>query len=81
VLFGWAAATVIVFAATLTVHTLQHRPPLRVAFNTAVFALATAAGGIAISPINGESLAASVGAVHRHIERRFTEHRWNGLRR
>ena len=63
VLFGWAAATVIVFAATLTVHTLQHRPPLRVAFNTAVFALATAAGGIAISPINGESLAASVGAV------------------
>ena len=44
-------------------HTLQHRPPLRVAFNTAVFALATAAGGIAISPINGESLAASVGAV------------------
>ena len=63
VLFGWAAATVIVFAATLTVHTLQHRPPLRVAFNTAVFALATAAGGIAISPINGDSLAASVGAV------------------
>ena len=63
VLFGWAAATLIVFAATLTVHTLQHRPPLRVAFNSAVFALATAAGGIAIAPINGDSLAASVGAV------------------
>jgi len=63
VLFGWAAATLIVFAATVTVHTLQHRPPLRVAFNSAVFALATAAGGIAIIPINGESLAASVGAV------------------
>ncbi|MEP7334657.1 MAG: diguanylate cyclase [Actinomycetota bacterium] len=63
VLFGWAAATLIVFAATLTVHTLQHRPPLRVAFNSAVFALATAAGGIAIAPINGSSLAASVGAV------------------
>jgi diguanylate cyclase (GGDEF)-like protein len=63
VLFGWAAATLIVFAATLTVHTLQHRPPLRVAFNSAVFALATAAGGIAIAPINGDRLAASVGAV------------------
>ena len=63
VLFGWAPATLIVFAATVTVHTLQHRPPLRVAFNSAVFALATAAGGIAITPINGESLAASVGAV------------------
>src|SRR5918994_2691090 len=63
VLFGWAAATLIVFAATLTVHTLQHRPPLRVAFNSAVFALATAAGGIAIAPINGDSLVASVGAV------------------
>jgi len=63
VLFGWAPATLIVFAATLTVHTLQHRPPLRVAFNSAVFALATAAGGIAIAPINRESLAASVGAV------------------
>ncbi len=63
VLFGWAAATLIVFAATLTVHTLQHRPPLRVAFNSAVFALATAAGGIAIAPINGDRLAAGVGAV------------------
>ena len=63
VLFGWAAATLIVFAATVTVHTLQHRPPLRVAFNSAVFALATAAGGIAITPINGDSLAASVGSV------------------
>jgi len=63
VLFGWAAATLIVFAATLTVHTLQHRPPLRVAFNSAVFALATAAGGIAIAPINKDRLAASVGAV------------------
>jgi diguanylate cyclase (GGDEF)-like protein len=63
VLFGWAAATLIIFAATLTVHTLQHRPPLRVAFNSAVFALATAAGGIAIAPIDKDRLAASVGAV------------------
>ena len=63
ILLGWAAAALIVFAATLAMQTVQHRPPMRVAVNSAVFVLATAAAGASIAPITGDSLIAEVGAV------------------
>jgi diguanylate cyclase (GGDEF)-like protein/putative nucleotidyltransferase with HDIG domain len=52
VLFGWEAATVIVFAATALMQFLQHRPPIRVAFNAAVYSLAAAVSGLAIVPLD-----------------------------
>ena len=63
ILLGWAAAALIVFAATLAMQTVQHRPPMRVAVNSGVLVLATAAAGASIAPITGDSLIAEVGAV------------------
>jgi diguanylate cyclase (GGDEF)-like protein/putative nucleotidyltransferase with HDIG domain len=51
VLFGWAAAVVVVFAATSLMQMLQHRPPIRVAFNASVYALSAAVSGLAIVPL------------------------------
>ena len=44
VLFGWAAA-VLVLAAAPTVHVLERRAPFRIAYNVSVFALAAGAAG------------------------------------
>jgi len=63
VLYGWAVGAIITFTATVVVQGLDHRPRIRVAFNSAVFALAAAAGGLAIAPIHGDSLPEIVAAV------------------
>ena len=63
VLFGWAAGTLVIFAATAVMQLLEHRPPLRVVYNASVFALSAAAGGIAAIPIRGEDAAALVTEV------------------
>ena len=63
VLYGWAVGAIITFTATVVVQGLDHRPRIRVAFNSAVFALAAAAGGLAIAPIQGDSLPEIVAAV------------------
>jgi diguanylate cyclase (GGDEF)-like protein len=63
VLFGWEAAVIITFAAPGIVHALEHRPPIRVAFNASVFALGAAFAGALIAPIGDSeplSLLASV---------------------
>lgn len=54
VLFGWAAGALIFFAAPTVVHLLQHRPPVRVAYNAAALSLAAAAAGAAVAPIEGD---------------------------
>ena len=47
VLYGWAAATVVAFLVQLTVELARRRPPIRVAYNSSVYALAAAAAGAA----------------------------------
>lgn len=47
VLYGWAAATLLSFLMQLTVEGGRRRPPVRVAYNSSVYALAAAAGGAA----------------------------------
>jgi diguanylate cyclase (GGDEF)-like protein len=54
VLFGWAGGLVAVVAAPAVGGLLDRRPPLRVAYNTAVHALAAGAGGLLIAPLRGE---------------------------
>jgi diguanylate cyclase (GGDEF)-like protein len=49
VLFGWAAGVLVCFVAPAVIHLLEHRPPVRVAYNAAAYALGAAAGGLAVS--------------------------------
>jgi diguanylate cyclase (GGDEF)-like protein len=53
VLFGWAAGVLVQSAALAIANTLDHRPPTRMSYNAAVFALGAAAAGLAIAPIDG----------------------------
>jgi diguanylate cyclase (GGDEF)-like protein len=53
VLFGWAGGLLAVVAAPAVGELLDRRPPLRVAYNTAVHALAAGAGGLLITPLRG----------------------------
>ncbi len=63
VLFGWEAAVVVVFAATALMQFLQHRPPVRVAFNTGAYSLTAAACGLAIVPLEMEGVTGLLVAV------------------
>jgi diguanylate cyclase (GGDEF)-like protein len=52
VLYGWAAATVVSFLMQLTVEVVaRRRAPIRVAYNSSVYALAAAAGGAAAAAV------------------------------
>ena len=50
-LYGWAAATILAFLMQLTVEAGRRRAPVRVAYNSSVYALAAAAGGAAATAI------------------------------
>jgi diguanylate cyclase (GGDEF)-like protein/putative nucleotidyltransferase with HDIG domain len=66
VLFGWAAGLLVVFLAPAITQLLEHRPPMRVAYNVSVLALAATAAGAVASPISGEGASgvlARVGAA------------------
>jgi diguanylate cyclase (GGDEF)-like protein/putative nucleotidyltransferase with HDIG domain len=52
VLFGWAAGVLVCFLAPAVVHLLEHRPPVRVAYNAATYALGAAIGGLAITALD-----------------------------
>jgi diguanylate cyclase (GGDEF)-like protein len=72
VLFGWAGGLVAVVAAPAVGGLLDRRPPLRVAYNTGVHALAASAGGLLIAPLRGDGagrLVAQVGlcALAQHF--------------
>jgi len=56
VLYGWQAGVLVGMAAPI-MHVFEHRPPIRVLFNAAVMALASAGAGLAISPLRGEGAA------------------------
>jgi diguanylate cyclase (GGDEF)-like protein/putative nucleotidyltransferase with HDIG domain len=66
VLFGWAAGLLVVFLAPAITQLMEHRPPVRVAYNVSVLALAATAAGAVSSPLQGEgasSVLARVGAA------------------
>jgi diguanylate cyclase (GGDEF)-like protein/putative nucleotidyltransferase with HDIG domain len=66
VLFGWAAGLLVVFLAPAITQLLEHRPPMRVAYNVSVLALAATAAGTVAAPISGEGASgvlARVGAA------------------
>ena len=66
VLFGWAAGLLVVFLAPAITQVLEHRPPVRIAYNVSVLALAATAAGTAVAPFNGDgstSVLARVGAA------------------
>jgi diguanylate cyclase (GGDEF)-like protein len=63
VLFGWAGGLVAVAAAPAVGGLLDQRPPLRVAYNTAVHALAAGVGGLLIAPLRGEGAGRLVAQV------------------
>src|SRR4051794_27670416 len=50
-LFGWQAGVLIAAGGPTVTHLIGRRPPMRVAYNGSMFALAALAGGLAIQPI------------------------------
>jgi diguanylate cyclase (GGDEF)-like protein len=58
VLFGWEAGVIIGFGAPVLMHVIEHRPPVRIAFNGAMFAIAAAAAGGVSAVVHGDSAGA-----------------------
>ncbi|HEY7793158.1 MAG TPA: diguanylate cyclase [Gaiellaceae bacterium] len=56
VLYGWEAGVVVGFAAPI-MQLLEHRPPIRVAYNAAVLSLAAVFAGAAVEPLRGHEAA------------------------
>jgi diguanylate cyclase (GGDEF)-like protein/putative nucleotidyltransferase with HDIG domain len=54
VLFGWAAGVLVCFLAPAVIHLLEHRPPVRVAYNAATYALGAASAGAVVTIIQGD---------------------------
>jgi diguanylate cyclase (GGDEF)-like protein len=55
-LFGWQAGVLIAAGGPTVTHLIGQRPPMRVAYNGSMFALAALAGGLAIEPISDNSV-------------------------
>ena len=62
VLYGWQAGVIVGFAAPV-MQLLEHRPPLRVGYNASVLAVAGAAAGAALAPLDGSSATRIVAQV------------------
>src|SRR5581483_5659859 len=63
VLFGWQAGIFVAAGGATLTHLIGHRPPLRVAYNGAMFALSATISGLAIEPIHGNSVPALIGRL------------------
>jgi len=66
VLFGWAAGLFVVCLAPAITQILEQRPPVRIAYNVSVVALAATAAGAVSSPLHGDGaggVLARVGAA------------------
>jgi diguanylate cyclase (GGDEF)-like protein/putative nucleotidyltransferase with HDIG domain len=63
VLFGWAAGVLVAFAAPVIVQLLEHRPPIRIAYNGSVFAFAAVVGGLLVTFIPGDGIDTLVAQV------------------
>jgi diguanylate cyclase (GGDEF)-like protein len=62
-LYGWEAATVVAFSVQLIVEPTRRRPPMRVAYNAAVYALAGGAAGAAAVTLDDAAVALQVPAA------------------
>jgi diguanylate cyclase (GGDEF)-like protein/putative nucleotidyltransferase with HDIG domain len=56
VLYGWEAGVIVGFAAPI-MQLLEHRPPVRVAYNASVLSIAAVVAGGAIAPLRGHDAA------------------------
>jgi diguanylate cyclase (GGDEF)-like protein len=63
VLFGWDAGVYVALGAPVLAQLLEHRPPVRIAYNGAMFGLAAAAGGGLAALVDGRSAAALLARV------------------
>jgi diguanylate cyclase (GGDEF)-like protein len=63
VLFGWEAGVLVAASGPTMTHLVGRRPPLRIAYNGAMFALSALVAGLAIEPIHSHSAAALVARV------------------
>jgi diguanylate cyclase (GGDEF)-like protein len=63
VLFGWQAGIFVAAGGATITHLIGHRPPLRVAYNGAMFALSATIAGLAIRTIPGDSVLALIGRL------------------
>jgi diguanylate cyclase (GGDEF)-like protein len=63
VLFGWEAGVIVGFGAPVLMHVMEHRPPVRIAFNGAMFAIAAATAGAATSLVHGDSAGSLLGKL------------------
>ena len=63
VLFGWQAGVIVAAGGPTVTHLIGHRPPLRVAYNGSMFALAALASGLAIAEIPETSVGTLIARV------------------
>jgi diguanylate cyclase (GGDEF)-like protein/putative nucleotidyltransferase with HDIG domain len=63
VLFGWDAGVLVAFAAPVFIQTLEHRPPIRIAYNGSVFAVAALVSGLLVGLIEGSGTDALIAKV------------------
>ena len=63
VLFGWQAGVIVAAGGPTVTHLIGHRPPLRVAYNGSMFALAALAGGLVIGQIPETSVGTLIARV------------------
>jgi diguanylate cyclase (GGDEF)-like protein len=62
-LFGWDAGVLVFATPQAVIQLWERRPPIRIAFNAGVFAVAAAAGGALVAPIDRESAAGIAACV------------------
>jgi diguanylate cyclase (GGDEF)-like protein len=62
-LFGWAAGVIVFFAAPGVMHVIEHRPPVRAAFNASQFGVSAAIAGALASLVHGPGVPETVGVV------------------
>src|ERR671935_1136403 len=63
VLYGWAVGALLLLVATASVHLVQHRPLVRIAYNVSVLAIVALAAGALIAPIGGDGVGQVVARV------------------
>jgi len=63
ILLGWPAGVIVAAGGPTFTHSLQRRPPLRVAYNGAMFALSALAAGVAVEHVQGSSTGVLIAQV------------------
>jgi diguanylate cyclase (GGDEF)-like protein len=63
ILLGWPAGVIIAAGAPTLTHLFQRRPPLRAAYNGAMFALSALAAGLVVERVDGDSVQILVAQV------------------